>query len=242
MINSIRSITRTKMLLVLLALSLLITITGCAKGEAELRVRANGTAQLNLTLTLDSTLLQAISGDQIWDTISDELTQHGFEVDPVKSVNGSKTLRASRDIDLKESVPVQIPGVEVTHTTERSSWWYTTEAVSVKADLMELVPDQISDKLSSLSTLVRELALRQIGFDFKLTMPIRAASNNADVVTNGGKSLTWHLSATKVNDIQVEVHVPNVKHIAIVGGAVLILLIAAIILFVRMRRRKRKQT
>jgi hypothetical protein len=240
MIDSIRSIIRTRMLLVLLALSLLAAITGCAKGEAELRVKANGTAKLNLTFTLDSTMLQAISGDWIWGTISDELTQRGFEVDPVKSIHGSKALRASLDLDLKNAAPVQISGVDVTHTTDSSSWWYTTEAVNVMVDMTELVPEQASRKLRSLSPLVRELALRQIGFDFKLTMPIRAASNNADVITNGGKSLTWHLSATRVNDIQVEVHVPNIKHLAIVGGAVLILLVAAMIVYTRRRRKKKR--
>ncbi|GMK39542.1 hypothetical protein PCCS19_25960 [Paenibacillus sp. CCS19] len=243
MINSIRP-TYLKMLMILLAISLLIATTGCARGEAELRVKANGTAQLNLVITLDNKLMQAISGDWLWETIGDELTKQGFEVDPVKSASGSKTLRASRDLDLKQSAPLQIPGVEVTRTTERSSWWYTTEAVSASVDMTKLIPEQVSskldDKLSSLSPLVRNLALRQIGLDFKLTMPIRAASNNADVVSNGGKSLTWHLSAAKVNDVQVEVHVPNVRHIAIAGGAALVVLATAIVFFVRMRR-KRKQ-
>lgn len=240
MIHSITSAIRMKMLLILLTLSLLITLTGCAKGEAELRIKANGTAQLNISITLDSTLLQAISGDWIWETMSDELTQRGFEIDPVKTVNGSKTLRASRALDLKQGAPVQIPGVEVIHTTDRSSWWYTTEAVTVTADLMKLVPEAVNEKLSSMSPLVRNLALRQIGFDFKLTMPIRAASNNADVVTNGGKSLTWHLSATKVNDIQVKVHVPNIRHIAIVGGGVLLVLAAAAAYLIWRVRRARK--
>ncbi|MBD3921126.1 DUF3153 domain-containing protein [Paenibacillus sp. PR3] len=244
MIHSIRPITYMKMLLMLLALTLLITLTGCAKGEAELHVKANGTAQLNLAITLDSTLMQAISGDWLWDSISSELSQHGFKVNPVESANSGKTLRASREIDLRKGATVQIPGVEVTRTTERNSWWYTTEAVSASVDLTKLIPEQLSskldDKLASLSPLVRNLALRQIGLDFKLTMPIRAATNNADIVSNGGKSLTWHLSATKENNVQVEVHVPNIRHIAIAAGAVLVVLAAAVIVLVRKKRRRNR--
>lgn len=244
MTQSIKSIPYMKMLLTLLTISLLMALTGCAKGEAELRVKANGTAQLNLAITLDNTLMQAISGDWLWESISSELSQHGFNVKPVESTNSSKTLRASRDIDLREGATVQIPGVEVTRTTERNSWWYTTEAVSASVDLTKLIPEQVSskldDKLASLSPLVRNLALRQIGLDFKLTMPIRAAANNADIVSNGGKSLTWHLSATKANNVQVKVHVPNIRHIAIAAAIVLIVLAAAVIVFVRKRRRRNR--
>jgi Protein of unknown function (DUF3153). len=243
MIHSFRPITYIKRLLILLSISsLLIALTGCVKGEAELRVKANGTAQLNLAITLDSTLLQAISGDWLWDSISSELSQRGFKVNPMESASSSTTLRASRDIDLRKGAALQIPGVEVTRTTERNSWWYTTEAVSVSVDLTKLIPEPLSskldDKLASLSPLVRNLALRQIGLDFKLTLPIRAAANNADIVSNGGKSLTWHLSATKENDMQVEVHVPNIRHIAIAAGAVLIVLAAAVIVMIRKRRRR----
>ncbi|EFM10318.1 hypothetical protein PaecuDRAFT_2754 [Paenibacillus curdlanolyticus YK9] len=234
---------RRILLLVLMLLSLLAVTAGCAQGEAHLRIKANGTGDLSLTMALNSKALTALGGGDVMAKISEKLAESGFAVDPLSTDNGQAKLHATRSIDFKKGTDVQVPGVTVTRETSKGGPFTTDEHVMIDADLSKLMPErvrsEVTDRLADLNPLVRKLVLRELQFDFKLTMPLRAKAHNADAVEDGGKTLVWHLSLTEPDKFDVTVGVPNVKVIAITAAAAL-LVIGALIAWWRIHRRNRR--
>ncbi|MWC29985.1 hypothetical protein [Paenibacillus sp. MMS18-CY102] len=232
------------LLLVLMLLGLLAVTASCAQGEAHLRIKANGTGDLALTIALNSKALTAIGGSDVLEKIGEKLAKSGFAVDPLSADGGQAKLHASKTIDLKKGTPMQVPGVTFTRETSKGGWFTTDEHVMIEADWGKLMPEkvqgEVTDRLADLNPLVRKLVLRQLQFDFKLTMPIRAKAHNADAVEDGGKTLVWHLSLTEPDKFDVTVGVPNVKVIAIAAVAALFA-IGALIAWWRIRRRKRRE-
>ncbi|GFN33240.1 DUF3153 domain-containing protein [Paenibacillus xylaniclasticus] len=208
-------------------------------------VKANGTSRLDLSIVLSGTALKAIADEKLLDQLSERLSGEGFTVEPIQTGDGQQSLRASKAINLSNRTKAPIPGIVVEREQDASNWFFTKEQVTATTDWQSLIPNEtlqkLTEKLNSLSPLVRSVVLRQLSFDFKLTLPIPAKSHNADTTLDSGRTLVWHLSLTKPNSIKVAVNVPNVRHIIMAAGAVLILAIASAAIIVRRRRNKLRQ-
>jgi len=225
-----------------LLLAIPAALTGCAKGEAHLTVKANGAGKLDLSFMLNGTALKAIADEHLLEQLSERLSKDGFAVEPIESAGGKQSLRASKSIDLSAGAKAPIPGVDITREQDARGWFVTREQVTAVTDWQSLIPDrswqELNERLDSLSPLVKNLVLRQLSFDFKLTLPIPAESHNASTSLNGGRTLVWPVSLTEPNTMRVAVNVPNVRHIAITAGAVLLLALAASAVIVGRRRRR----
>jgi hypothetical protein len=230
------------LILFLLLIGLSAILSSCAKGEAHLTVKANGTGKLDLSFTLSGTALKAVADERLLDQLSQRLSDDGFTVQPIESNGGKQSLRATKSLDLTAHAEAPIPGVTVTREQNTHGWFVTREQVTAATDLQSLIPNEtwqkLTARLDSLSPLVRSLVLRQLSFDFKLTLPIPAESHNADAAQDRGRTLVWHLSLTEPNTVQVAVNVPNIRHIIIAAVAVLLLALAATAFIVRRRKNK----
>ena len=104
------------------------------------------------------------------------------------------------------------------------------------------MPDgEIKDQINKVPSFLKNLLLKDVNFDFKLSLPIKAQDSNADLVEDQGKTLTWHISPLNSNTLDLTVQVPNIRNIIITGVIALIAVAALLIWFFVHRRRTRRR-
>ena len=113
--------------------------------------------------------------------------------------------------------------------------------ILAEADLMESMPDgDIKDKINNVPNFLKRLLLKDVNFDFKLSLPIKAQDSNADQVEDGGKTLVWNVSPLQKNTLDLTVQIPNIRNILFVAiGGLLLILVLLIWFFIRRRRQGR---
>lgn len=113
--------------------------------------------------------------------------------------------------------------------------------ITAEADLMESMPDgEIKNQINKVPSFLKNLLLKDVNFDFKLSLPIKAADSNADQVEDGGKTLIWHVSPLQMNKLDLTVQVPNIRNIIIIA-VIGLLCIAALLIWFFVRRRRARQ-
>lgn len=113
----------------------------------------------------------------------------------------------------------------------------------MKLDLPRMLPKEaqgLSDKFEQMNVFARKLLERQLDLNFSLSLPIQPATNNADRVSEDGKTLYWDIAPLESNELKLSVNVPNVRHIVYVAVTSLILIVIAVILLIRRHRSKKK--
>ncbi|MBB6634861.1 hypothetical protein [Cohnella thailandensis] len=231
-----------------LLLACLFLLTSCVQGQAHLKINRDATADLHLNLAVSSKALDLIGKPELLRQAAervagDRMAFKAYEKD------GQQVLEGTRHFDLKEmrQQPMDLPeGVEVEHSSEKH-FFYTKYHVAVTVDTDKLMEgsggadsESMTDKLSSLSPLVKKLVLSQLDFDLKVTFPLKPGANNAPGTEDGGRTLVWPFSFTEPNRFELDFNAPNLKNILIVGApALLVILGGGVWLIVRRRRSKR---
>lgn len=102
-------------------------------------------------------------------------------------------------------------------------------------DMADITQDDASDPEQQQ---IAQAAISQFDMRFQLTMPIQSLKNNATKVFDDGKTLEWRLVPGEKNRVHVEAETLNVRNIALLMAAiVVIMVIAAVTLVLGLRRR-----
>lgn len=133
------------------------------------------------------------------------------------------------------------PGIHIEQS--KTPGFFTSQLhILAEADLMESMPDgDIKDRINSVPGFLKRLLLKDVNFDFKLSLPIKAQNSNADQVEDGGKTLIWNVSPLQKNKLDLTVQIPNIRNILLVAIAGLVLVLALLIWFFIRRRRTRRR-
>ncbi|MGF9695786.1 MULTISPECIES: hypothetical protein [Paenibacillus] len=239
---STRNPIRHLILTIMLSLMLVI-LSACADGEAHLTVNMDGSTDLDLNLGVAESALGKIGQDNLMTLLEDALKRNNFQAEVVDE-GERKQLSATTHYEKSSTATSfdmsQLPaGIQVEQSTE--SGFFTSKLhIKATADLMESMPDgEIKDQINKVPSFLKKLLLKDVNFDFKLSLPIKAEDSNADLVEDQGKTLTWHVSPLNPNTLDLTVQVPNIRNIIITAVIALIVIAALLIWFFVRRKRTR---
>lgn len=206
-----------------------------ANGTAYVTAKKDGGIDIAFSLQLNSRM-ESLVGGKVEELLTSRLQAAGIELHKTK--NGKSTeyqfLKSYDSIqDMQNAESLEFVDTEV--TTE-DKWLYTRYDAAVQPKL-NAYSDEIIDGLGTLSvpkSLVR-LLMQNLALDFKLTLPYDLYGPN-NAVEKDGNTLTWHITMADTEPLRVVVYVPDIRNIAIAGGAVILLLALAVTLFIRKRK------
>ncbi|MFS0869495.1 hypothetical protein [Paenibacillus xylanilyticus] len=222
---------------------MLVILSACADGEAHLTVNMDGSTDLDLNLGVAESALGKIGQDNLMTLLEDALKRNNFQAEVVDE-GERKQLSATTHYEKSNTASSfdmsQLPaGIQVEQSTEPG--FFTSKFhITATADLMESMPDgEIKDQINKVPSFLKNLLLKDVNFDFKLSLPIKADDSNADLVEDQGKTLTWHVSPLNPNTLDLTVQVPNIRNIIITAVIALIVIAALLIWFFVRRKRTR---
>jgi len=233
-----------QLLFAILLTVMLFILSACADGEAHATVNMDGSSDLGLNLSVTDSALGMIGQDNLITMLADTLERNNFQAEV--SDQGDRTqLKATTHYEKSNTVSTfsmsDLPdGIKVEQST--TPGFFTSKLhIAAEADLLQTIPDgEVKDQISKVPGFLKNLLLKDVNFDFKLTLPIKAQDSNADLVEDHGKTLIWHVSPLNTNKLDLTVQVPNIRNIIITGGIALVLIIALLIWFMVRRRRSRQ--
>lgn len=229
-----------QMFLPLLLMTIILLLTACAKGEAHVTVNTDGTADVKFNIQMNNRNLEIIGQPELINKLKDTFIEQGFETESAVTED-TQGLTASKQIDMSsaEQKPELPDSVTFTHDTD-NKFFYATHHIVVDADLMSAIPDNDwTDTLNSIPSFVRNLVFKEVDLDFKLTLPIKPESSNANQTSEDNKTMTWNINPLSNNHLELTVNVPNIQNILIVSIGLLVLLIVIIVIFVRKRKKNK---
>lgn len=228
---------------IMLAL-MLIMMSACADGEAHVTVNTNGTADLDLNLSVSDSALGKIGQDNLMPLLAEALERNNFKTEVTKQAD-QNVLKATTHYEKRNMTGFDSsklpPGIHIEQS--KTPGFFTSQLhILADADLMESMPDgDIKDRINSVPGFLKRLLLKDVNFDFKLSLPIKAQDSNADQIEDGGKTLIWNVSPLQKNKLDLTVQIPNIRNILLVAIAGLVLILALLIWFFMRRRRTRRQ-
>ncbi|WP_211745714.1 FeoB-associated Cys-rich membrane protein [Paenibacillus sp. Marseille-Q4541] len=235
-----KNLRNKKLQTIMMTILLTLVLSACAQGEAHVTVHTDGTADVKLNLKIQDRNLELMGQKNLIQAIQNTFDENGFETQNTKSGDTSE-VSASKEINLNEAngtkeLPESISYSNVT----QEGFLFTKYQITVDADLMSAIPDNTwTEHLQGIPSLVRNLLLKDVKLDLKLTLPIKPESSNADAVTADGKTMTWQVEPLSANHLELSVNVPNVQNIIITAVIALVLIVAIVWFIIRKVRRKK---
>lgn len=197
-------------------LLLLILLPGCAEIEGVVDVNWQGKGTFQLNMSYPDYLHKQV--ESLVTDLTPTLESRGYQVEFSPMDLGEHSFRLSTPIPFKQKhlwFPESwLPQISI---EEKEHWWTKEYHISAHFDLSQWNNQDFASNITSqLSKLVKPR--------FVLKLPITASASNATRVEQGGKRLSWDLSLTKANQLEVQIRVPHLFHILLSSGAILILL------------------
>ncbi|MCQ4086591.1 hypothetical protein [Saccharibacillus sp. JS10] len=223
----------------LLLVTLGLTLSACAQGELDVAVNTDRTADIKMNATIDDSALSTIGQTDLPEKIAETLREKGFQAEAIQQ-DGQSGISASDTVELKGDGEFKdLPQGITVEDRQDQGLFTTTHHFLVVADPPELIPRESSSLTGFIgSKLLGGFVEREFDFRFKLTLPIKPGENNADVVSEDGRTLTWNLAATRENRIEMALTIPNIQRIVIAGVVGLVVVIGVVVVVLRRRRRK----
>ncbi|WP_145409517.1 hypothetical protein [Paenibacillus xylanexedens] len=231
-------------LFIAILLTLMLTVlTACADGEAHVTVNLDGSSDLDLNLSVTDAALGKIGQDNLMSLLADTLIKNNFQAEVTKQ-GDTQQLTATTHYEKSNTTDFDMSSLPEGIKVEQSKTpglFSSTLHLTAEADVMESMPDgTIKDQINKVPSFLKNLLLKDVNFDFKLTLPIKAKDSNADVVEDGGKTLTWHVSPLNRNTLDLTVQIPNIQNI-IIAAVIALILIAVLLIWLLLRRRRVRQ-
>ncbi|PYE50150.1 DUF3153 domain-containing protein [Paenibacillus barcinonensis] len=237
--NTIRQLLLTCMLLFMLVL-----LSACANGEAHVTVNTDGSADLALDLSVSDSALGKIGQDNVMPLLAEALERNHFKAEITKQ-GDQNVLKATNHYERSSMTAFdtsKLPtGIHIEQSTV-PGFFSSKMHITADADLMESMPDgDIKEQINKVPGFLKRLLLKDMNFNFKLSLPIKADASNADEVQDGGKTLIWNISPLQKNTLDLTVQIPNIRNILLVAIPGLVLILALLIGFFIRRKRMRRQ-
>jgi len=229
-----------------LLLAAMLGLTSCAEGKAHFTIHRNGTADLDMSVALSDRTLGLLGQSDLMKDLAERMRASGMTAESFER-DGKSGFSANRKFDLKEldKVPLTLPdGIEFERTEERH-FFYTRQKVAVSVDLPGMMGNRSGEwtrKLEELPAITKKLIQSQLALDFALTAPLKLGGEGSDETLDGGRTQVWHLKLFEKNRLETSIDVPNVRRIAYVGGAGLLVVSVGAFFGIRALLRRRRKT
>lgn len=238
---------KRKGLTALVCLVLVFGLVGCASGQAHIIVHENGSADANLTFSLQQQVKAYIGNFNPFTTLEDELHRNGFAIQSFdhQSEFGFYATKHLETIGIEPNQsgvahaasPATIGKNEFItfHTDQDDKYFYTVYYISGKLNissyynyLLQSVDKQFKVAQYAPSFVASQIK-QNLDLRVKVSLPVKAIATNANNVSFDGKDLEWQIDPTMENTVTMAITVPNMKHILMAAGIILLLLIAFIV-------------
>lgn len=219
--------------LITMMLILLVILTGCVNINQEVTINKNGTADIACIYGFDKSSLQQLgtSAENIIDGIKQKAEENEYEIeaysdDEVEGFRAKKHVNNLSDISLGEIV-----GEEYVPNTEENQ--FKLQKKGLKSEYSQNAKIDLS--------YMDETTASMITIKYVINLPTKAGDNNANEVSNNGKTLTWNLVAGKINEVNFTATAFNSTAIIIMCVLVaLIVLVVVIIILKKVKKGKNK--
>ncbi|GAA0356167.1 hypothetical protein [Bacillus horti] len=254
---------KRKLLFLISFILLLIVLAGCVQGKSHVTINPDGTMDLMIQLELPNTS-EFLLMDQVEGLIRDALADSGFTLESMETEGQGIGYQAHKHFESLEELNVQEgigsegstgqgrgsgtgneAGVasERLHIEEEHKFFYSKYSIEGVIDIDEIITEYLEernlDRLTNnvLGRMLTSRILDQVDFEFMLTLPIKSfGEHNAKEVS--GSTLTWDISFSRPNPIELELIVPNVVNIV---GSIIVILIMILSLFLLARKQMKRR-
>ncbi len=216
--------------ILVLWLALVVFLAGCASVTNTVKVNRDRSAELTFDIKLSN--FAGLFSERVSEDIQAKLEKQGFSIQK-KSYTHFLVRKKVEKMDEKAISKKELAkyGIKI---QEKRGFFMNRYQVEANLDVPKLIGDFGGSDLA-----IPEKLLAQIDYTFVLDLPIsHVRDSNADQA-DGGK-LTWKVPLDQKNKLFVEVGIPNVLHIAILAGILVLLLVGIIFMVIRKQRKKRK--
>ena len=243
-----------KILKLLIIFTLIITFTGCTvKDEGEMIISEDGSLQYEILLTYEKETLK---------TLLETENSNNTEISNEKIKNLIKNLEQNIHQDLKKEQyeDENFIGYKYTYNVD-----HIDKISSSKEEKINISSIQQNEKLSEkklftkkddkgftkyTSNMYYEIIQNDENYPkentkleyiltFKVTLPYESLSNNADEISNDGKTLTWYINSKKAQNINFTFSLTNINLIYNISVTLGITLILFIITFIISKKKKK---
>ncbi len=186
---------------------ILLTLTGCANVNYDIKLNKDGSADITYVMGYDKSFLTSIGvetssleNDNSFDEMEEEAKQNGYNVEKYED-DSTYGFKASKHVDNIEEFNLEDEVSESNEETDKivyeKTLLKTKYSQSSKIDLTDMgAEDEDAAMLKTLMT--------QMKVSYKITLPFKAGSNNANTVSEDGKTLEWVLKVGEVNEVKFE--------------------------------------
>lgn len=228
-----------KIIGIILSILLAISLAGCIKGEIHITVNRDKSADVEINFGVDKSLYSLIGSKDPLSDIKTSLEKEGFNVsdfsdDKYKGIIGKNHYT---DLDkginnLKLSDKAVLSGNNSLKVDK--GFFFNKYTIDTNIDMSSVASDK---NITEDEKKFQDMFINNISMDFIITMPVKAISNNASVISQDEKTYTWNLMPGINNKISMKVMVPNISRIILTALSAIIFIILLIIIIKNKRKK-----
>jgi hypothetical protein len=199
----------------------------------------NRSVDLAMNVKLDSRT-EALISDKMEKSLTDKLKEDGIQLE--KRQEGKSTVyQIQKNFTSFGDIGSSSIGLDLVDLklNTKDNWLYTKYDVEAQPQFNSYM-DTIMDNMGtlSLSKPIIRAVLKNLAFDFKLTLPIDLIGEN-NAVVDEGRTLTWNVTLGDTEPVKMQLYVPNVWNIVIVLIILVVVIIATLLFFIRKRKQRK---
>jgi hypothetical protein len=216
----------------------IILLSGCVRADYHIKINWDGSADIDYLVGLDKSMQTMLGGNDPFADLRKNAEKEGYQISDYEDAT-YKGIRAKKHLDrldrgsfstLDDTIFQNNADIQVRF---EKSFFTQTVDINEEIDLRTNGADQSG-------ALFMGLLQSQADIQLRVTLPLKPKSHNATTVSADGKTLTWNMKIGENNPIQLNVIVPHLKNVLLVGIPVLIFFIILISYFWHRRNKKRQ--
>lgn len=177
--------------LLLIGLMMLTVLTGCVSVDYDIKVNKNGSGDITYIYGLDKAMIESMgttpdemTADSKKDAETEGYTIETYENDTIQGFKATKHFDDITSFSFSDLSSDTVSDLKNDGIIIEKKGNYNTYSQNASIDL------------SSLAQMGSYISIK-----YSVTLPTKAKENNATIVSNEGKTLTWDLTVGEVNQI-----------------------------------------
>ncbi len=216
--------------LVTIVVMMLIVLTGCVELNYEITLNEDGTADISYVYAFEKSTLEQLgtSGEEMTSDMQEKAEESGYTIeeysdDDVEGFIAKKHIEDLSEISLEDAFGSEyVTDSEENQIKIEKSTFKTTYSQEASIDLSSM-----DETTASLVTL-----------KYTINLPTSVGDNNADEVSEDGKTLTWNLTAGEINEINFEATSSQYAIIVLIIIAIVVIVVIIIIIVKKKKSNK----
>jgi len=229
-----------KLVGILLTVLLAISLTGCVKGKVHLTINKDKTADVEISLGMEKSLYSMMGGTDPFAELKTSLKKEGYKVRDYTDDTYSGIVGENHYSDLDKSIKeIKLSDKAVLSGNDTlkvdKGFFFNKYTINTNLDMSSIASDT---SITEDEKKLQDMFIKSMSFDFIVTIPMKAISNNAASVSKDMKTYTWKLVPGKNNNISLTLMVPNTARIILTSALILLIIILAVIIIKRKNKKE----